>query len=143
MGTFTLVVIGIILLALVDFLNKLASITGINPVFGSLVFGLAALLVPSVWIAVYEVKHVQFASPIKSLLFAGCAGLLIGLMDIVWYKIFQNQGISWSVPLMRTGAIVAVFVSGVFLLKEKVDLLGIIGFVLTVSGAVILLSRAQ
>lgn len=143
MGTFALVILGIILLASVDFFNKLASVAGINPVLGSLVFGLAALIVPSVWIAVYGVRHISFASPAKSMLPAVCAGLLIGLMDIVWYKILRTQSISWSVPLMRTGAIAAVFVLGILLLKEKFDARGIVGFLLATSGAIILLSRAR
>lgn len=141
METGLLVFIGIILLALVDFLNKLAASTGINPAVGSLIFGIAAFVPPVFWIAVQKITHTPMPIPQKGVLLAIAAGLFIGLMDIVWYKIFQTQYISLSVSIMRTSSIALVIIMGVVFLKEEVDIQSIAGFVLTIVGVFLMLMK--
>lgn len=136
-----LVIIGIILLALVDFFNKLAASTGISPLIGSLMFGIAAIFPPAIWMAVYKIKNVSMMAPSKGIMLAILAGLFIGIMDIVWYRIFQIQSVSLSVSVMRTGGIALVFILGVLLLKEKMDLQGVFGFLLALTGVFLLMNR--
>lgn len=122
--------------------------TATTTIMATICLQIAALAVSLIFLAILSIKggH-SFQLGRVTYLWAGMAGLCIGLAEIGYFYLFGNlsgsepMAASKAIPVIVSGTILIALVFSILFLKEKAGLSQLFGCLLIVTGIVVALAR--
>lgn len=132
---YALIAIG--LMGVSDLFRKLASNLK-DPIFSNFIFQLGAMTISTI-LFIYSRKVVN--NP-RDIAFGLIGGMLIGLFTTFSFKALNiGPGVSVVMPALRIGGVTLVAILGIILLKEKLTLQSVFGFLFSTVGIYLLFSN--
>lgn len=128
--------------ALMDFFVKLAS-GKIHEGLGGFIINIFATIVLLVFVIISKLKGEQiFNIKPGGLGYSVLAGISIGIATICFIKMFAiGTNLSTGVPLVRISMILIASILGFLFLKEAINLRYLIGFLLSLVGLYLLITK--
>lgn len=128
--------------ALMDFFIKLSA-GKIHEGLGGFIINFFATVVLLVFILITKVKG-ESISNIKpgGIFYSILAGISIGIATVFFLKMFATGiNLSIGVPLVRIGIVLLASLLGILILKETISLKYILGFLLSLAGLYLLITK--
>lgn len=119
-----------------DFFRKLASNIK-DPVFTNLLFQAGAFTAA----LIIFLTHRKTAGDTNSILYALIGGVLISLFSLASFKALSLGPVSVVWPAIRVGGLALVVIFGIIILKERLSLQTLFGFIFALAGVYLLLSH--
>lgn len=128
-------------LASADFCLKMAS-TRISGPLSALIYGLFAFLVALLWVLLTRSGEITSQFSWIGGLYSVLVGIFFGLVVVFMYQTFAaGAPISLGTPLVRTGGIILASLAGILVLGERVTPRYILGFLLSLLGLYLLVTK--
>ena len=104
---------------------------------GPSIFNGLGAIIPIVSYIVYKIfkKEVLIPTTAAGVWYSVLAGVSIALFSILFVKIFEKGGeVSYAIPLIYGGSVVLASATGIFLFKETVSAMQVLGIIAVILG---------
>lgn len=134
----TYTIIAIVFIGVSDIFRKLTSNIS-DPYFANLLFQLGAV---SAGIILFVLFSRKFAFEPRSTAIAYAGGFLIALFSLFSFRALAlGPGASTVIPILRIGGIILAVILSIIVLKERLDMQGILGILFSLIGIYLLFSN--